>query len=79
MKSSITHMLAQGMCAVEDKALFPNVKITTLNPKSVTYGQLYGTFDANTREWMEGIASFYVRPPGLPAVKFCSNLKSIPH
>ena len=58
MKTSIIHTLAQGMCAVADKALFPSVKITTLNPKSVTYGQLYGTFDPNTREWMEGIASY---------------------
>ena len=41
MKTSIIHMLAQGMSSVEDKALFPSVKITTLNPKSVTYGQLY--------------------------------------
>jgi dynein heavy chain len=58
MKTSIIHMLAQGLTAVADKALFPSVRITTLNPKSVTYGQLYGTFDPNTREWMEGIASY---------------------
>ncbi len=74
MKTTIIHMLAEGMCAVEDKALFPSVKITTLNPKSVTYGQLYGTFDQSTREWCEGIASNYVRahPRALPAMIFCN-------
>jgi len=61
MKSTIIHVLAEGMSAAQDKTLYPSVKITALNPKSVTYGQLYGNFDPITREWMEGIASHYVR------------------
>lgn len=30
-----------------------SVKMHTINPKSISYGQLYGMFDANTREWVE--------------------------
>jgi dynein heavy chain, axonemal len=32
-----------------------------VNPKSVTLGQLYGEFDASTREWNDGVLSRIVR------------------
>jgi len=37
------------------------VSMVTINPKSLTLGELYGQFDANTAEWTDGILSYAVR------------------
>ena len=33
----------------------------TINPKSVTMGELYGEENALTKDWADGLASHYIR------------------
>ncbi|KAA6390913.1 MAG: putative dynein heavy chain, partial [Streblomastix strix] len=40
---------------------FGLAKTTTLNPKAVTMGELYGEFNEITREWHDGLVPYYVK------------------
>ena len=54
-KTATIHNLAKGMTKAcnDGSEEFKKVDIYTINPKSVTSGQLYKLFDENTREFVE--------------------------
>jgi len=58
MKTVCTNVLANGLGHCSE---YPSVISYVINPKAVSYGQLYGMFDPSTREWVEGILAYYVR------------------
>jgi len=63
-KTCCLRVLQQAMTDIaksDTPGTFEKVKVSTLNPKSVTMGQLYGNFDENTHEWTDGVLANMIR------------------
>ena len=62
-KTASIHTLAEAMslCSERGSSSIKKTRIFTMNPKSVTSGELYGSFDKNTHEWKDGILAVIYR------------------
>ena len=60
-KTMIYRSLARAMTKLQDSERFEKVRMSVLNPKSITMGQLYGEFDEATHEWTDGVLACHMR------------------
>jgi dynein heavy chain len=60
-KTNVFHVLADAMSSIKDHPDYVKTHIHTINPKAVSMGQLYGTFDESTHEWEDGILAVIFR------------------
>jgi dynein heavy chain len=60
-KTRVVRCLAHAMTSLAGQADYVPVHIHAMNPKSITQGQLYGTFDENTHEWADGVLALTYR------------------
>ena len=59
-KTSTWKVLEKGLTSLNNKGYY-KVLTHTMNPKSITMGQLYGQANEQTREWNDGILAYTVR------------------
>ena len=64
-KSSTLHTLADSLIKLYNDGVenpnYRNVKIQTINPKSITIDELYGSVNSMTLEWNDGLLGLAVR------------------
>ena len=55
-KTCLKNMLAKALTTLKkERHEYHEVRQLIMNPKSITMGQLYGSFDEATHEWADGI------------------------
>ena len=60
-KTMMYRSLAKAMSSLHELERFEKVRMSVLNPKSITMGQLYGEFDEATHEWTDGVLACHMR------------------
>ncbi|KAG8186377.1 hypothetical protein JTE90_026795 [Oedothorax gibbosus] len=62
-KTTVLHVLADALTLLKERSSLDEEAVVyrTVNPKSITMGQLFGEFDPITHEWSDGIVAIIFR------------------